>query len=375
MTSTGAWTFRDGRAGRFGVVFAAVWLVFLADGFQKAWSIAWSDRDAVAGWVGLVALAAFAACYLAAFVWIRGRRHRMEVVVPPRISILMLSVLLGLTVVASTALGQTGTAGLVYVAVVGVMTLPTRGAFVLTLCLAVANELSARLVPGWTEQAGLTFAICTAGFAMWGVQQLMLRNVDLVRAREENAALVVAEERNRFARDLHDILGHSLTVITVKAELANRLLDVDAERARTELADLERLSRDALADVRRAVEGYREITLPSELARAREALAAADIEAEIPHSAEQVPTQLRDLFAWAVREGVTNVIRHSRAAHCAVTLAPNKVTVRDDGTGPPGNPRPGHGLAGLRERATTAGAVVVTRPLDPHGFLLEVSAR
>ena len=375
MTSTGAWTFRDGRAGRFGVVFAAVWLVFLADSFQQAWTAAWSDRHAVAGWVGLVALSAFAACYLAGFTWIRGRRMRMEVVVPARVSVLMLSVLLGLTVVASVALGQTGTAGLVYAAVVGVMTLPTRGALVLTLGLALANELSARLVPGWTEQAGLTFAICTAGFAMWGVQQLMLRNVDLLRAREENAQLVVAEERNRFARDLHDILGHSLTVITVKAELANRLLDVDTERARSELADLERLSRDALADVRRAVEGYREITLPGELARAREALAAADIEAELPHSAEQVPSHLRDLFAWAVREGVTNVIRHSRAAHCAVTLAPNTVTVRDDGTGPPDNPRPGHGLAGLRERAATAGAVVVTRPLDPHGFLLEVSAR
>ena len=115
-----------------------------------------------------------------------------------------------------------------------------------------------------------------------GVRALVGRNVDLLRAHEENAHLAVENERTRFARDLHDILGHSLTVITVKAELAGRLLDVDTERARAEITDLERLSRDALADVRRAVEGYRDLTLPGELARARTALAAAEIEAVVP---------------------------------------------------------------------------------------------
>ena len=109
---------------------------------------------------------------------------------------------------------------------------------------------------------------------MFGIRQLMHAQRRPVRGRsEENARLAVDDERNRFARDLHDILGHSLTVITVKAELANRLLDVDPERARAELADLERLSRDALADVRRAVEGYRDLTLPGELARARDGAA------------------------------------------------------------------------------------------------------
>ena len=93
------------------------------------------------------------------------------------------------------------------------------------------------------------------------------------RPRRRTPSLAVENERSRFARDLHDILGHSLTVITVKAELAQRLLDVDPDRARAEIADLERLSRDALADVRRAVEGYRDLTLPGELARARVALA------------------------------------------------------------------------------------------------------
>jgi two-component system sensor histidine kinase DesK len=214
---------------------------------------------------------------------------------------------------------------------------------------------------------------------MWGVNQLMLRNVDLLRAQDENARLAVAEERNRFARDLHDILGHSLTVITVKAELAGRLLDVDPARARSEIGDLERLSRDALADVRRAVEGYRDLTLPGELARAREALLAADIDADLPNSTEEVPSELRELFAWTVREGVTNVIRHSGARRCTVRLAASAVEVVDDGRGPAdpdpsGADRRGHGLDGLRERAAAAGAVLVTRAVDPSGFSLSVLA-
>src|SRR4029077_2617443 len=146
--------------------------------------------------------------------------------------------------------------------------------------------------------------------AVMGLRMVMTRNIDLLSAQQENASLAVENERTRFARDLHDILGHSLTVITVKAELANRLLDVDHERARAELADLERLSRDALADVRRAVDGYRELTLPGELSRARTALSAAEIAADLPNSTDDVPTDRRELFAWTVREGITNVIRH-----------------------------------------------------------------
>ena len=122
-------------------------------------------------------------------------------------------------------------------------------------------------------------------------------------------------------------------MITVKAELAQRLLDVDPDRARAELADLERLSRDALADVRRAVEGYRELTLPGELARARTALDAAEIDAELPNSTDDVPSELRELFAWTVREGVTNVIRHSGARTCEVRLTAAASRSRDDGRG------------------------------------------
>jgi two-component system sensor histidine kinase DesK len=272
------------------------------------------------------------------------------------------------------AIGQDGTAAAVYIAVVGVMLLPTLPAALLALSIAVLVPVLGETVPGWESELGLSFAVCAASFAVYGLQLVMLRNIALSRAREENARLAVEEERNRLARDLHDILGHSLTVITVKAELANRLVDVDLDRTRAELADLERLSRDALADVRRAVEGYRDLTLPGELARARQALQAADIEARLPNSAEDVPSDLRELFAWTVREGVTNVVRHSRASTCTVTLEPSRVRVVDDGTGTVSAPEnAGHGLLGLRERAAAAGAVVVTRAIEPHGFELEVA--
>jgi two-component system, NarL family, sensor histidine kinase DesK len=375
MSESGGWTFRDGRAGRLGVVFAAVWLVFLADTFRDAWNKAWSGHDAVAGWVGLVATVVFAVAYLLVFSWIRRRRQMFVLSVEPFQAALLLCGLLALAVVMCVFVGQSGSAAVVYVAVVGVLCLRTPFAALFTASLAVAVEVTGHVVPGWSDPGGLTFAVCTSAFAMWGVHQLMMRNADLHSAKEENARLAVAAERNRFARDLHDILGHSLTVITVKAELANRLLDVDRERARSELEDLERLSRDALADVRRAVDGYRDLTLPGELARAGVALRAADIDAHLPNSTDDVPTDLRELFAWTVREGVTNVIRHSRASTCTVRLGPKSVVITDDGSGSSGDQAAGHGLEGLRERAASAGAVLVTRTLEPSGFVLQVSSR
>lgn len=188
---------------------------------------------------------------------------------------------------------------------------------------------------------------------------------------EQNARLAVDNERTRIARDLHDLLGQSLTVITVKAELAQKLLAVDIERARAEVADLERIGREALAEVRLAVEGYREISLAGELVRARVALTAAEIEADLPSSTDEVPSELRELFAWTVREGITNVLRHSGASRCEVTFTPTSAEVRDDGQAARSPDGRGYGLAGLRERAAEVAATVVTRELSP-GFSLSV---
>lgn len=205
------------------------------------------------------------------------------------------------------------------------------------------------------------------------------RAPDAASAQDGAATRAVEHERKRFGRDLHDILGRSLAVIVVKAELAQRLLESDPERARAELAELERFSRDAFLDLRQAVDGYHHLDLVEEVERAGDALRAAGIRAELPDPAGVVVPELHELFAWTVREGVTNVIRHSRATTCAVLLTRRSVEVRDDGVGSseadePVNRMYGTGLAGLRERAAEAGATLQTRRLEP-GYALLVTRR
>jgi two-component system, NarL family, sensor histidine kinase DesK len=354
---------------RWGVVMIGIWLFYLLSPLTAGWE----HRGSVEGWVGMAATVAFAALYLTTFVRLRNRR-RLGPFQDWRNAVLMLAGAVALAVVICVGVGQPGEATAVYIAVLAVVSLPSAPGLAVAATVAVVVYLATIAVPGWDRDGGILFGTLAATVAVWGIRQMLLRTTALAAAREENARLAVEEERNRFARDLHDILGHSLTVITVKAELASRLLDVDPERAKLEVADLERLSRDALADVRRAVEGYRELTLPGELARARQALDAAEIDARLPSSADDVPSELRELFAWTVREGVTNVIRHSGAKTCTVLLERRSLTVRDDGKGVDGDSVAASGLRGLRERAAVAGAVVVTRSLDPDGFELSVVA-
>jgi two-component system sensor histidine kinase DesK len=240
---------------------------------------------------------------------------------------------------------------------------------------------AARLLTANWFLVALTVSIAAV---LRGIAQLSRVNAELRSTQDEVARLAVAEERARFSRDLHDVLGHSLTVVTVKAELAARLVDRDAARARAEIADIERLSRSALADLRASIAGYREMSLDTELAAAREALAAAEIEAVVPVSGDVVAPRLRELFAWSVREAVTNVIRHARATRCEIALTADTLRVRDDGSGTkalasgradaPAGTVPGHGLAGLVERARGAGASLRVEAAEPHGTVVTVKA-
>ncbi len=367
-TETAAPSDQQVRMGRLGPFFAAIWLFFLVNPLLEGWA----HRDELRGVLGILVTLAFAAAYMA--IWVRTRSDRAKLVDNPPLgrAIAYIALLVVLGVLMMALLGEEGIASVVYIGVACVMVFPFRIAAPLVVALTVL-VIALGALEGWGSQVGTAFAVMAASVAIFGMRTVISRNIDLLRAQEENAGLAVENERTRFARDLHDILGHSLTVITVKAELAQRLLDVDTERARVELADLERLSRDALSDVRRAVEGYRELTLPGELARARTALAAAEIDAVLPSSADAVPTELRELFAWTVREGVTNVIRHSGAQTCEIRLTEHSVEVRDDGEGSDTSVA-GSGLTGLTERAGAAGASVSVRTLAP-GFSLSVAAR
>ncbi|MBO1417782.1 sensor histidine kinase [Streptomyces sp. FH025] len=231
--------------------------------------------------------------------------------------------------------------------------------------------------PGGFQALALLFTALTCG----AFAEIATTNRALIAARAEVERLASEAERNRIARDLHDLLGHSLTAITVKSRLAQRMAGKDLEQAVAEMAAVETLSRQALSDVRAAVSGYREVTLAGELARARELLRAAGVVADLPTAADAVGPESRELFGWVLREGITNVVRHARAGRCSVALTAHSVEIRDDGTGGPGHGGDGggrgdgKGLTGLRERVAAAGGTVEAGPLDPRGWRLLVTVR
>ena len=252
------------------------------------------------------------------------------------------------------------------------LNVPTES-FVLRRCLPVP-----RAIPGWQTVDDAVISAVLATVAVYGFTQLVLRNRQLQLAQDEVAVLAVGRERERIARDMHDILGHSLTVISVKAELATKLFDIDADRARAEIAEVQALARAALADVRGMVSATRSVTLAGELAGARQAFDAAGVEADVPGSIDEVPDNLRELFAWALREGTTNVLRHSAASHVRVTMTRDTLTVDDDGDGPAAaDSVPGNGLVGLtqRARAVRAHVEVTTSPLGGYRLLVTTKAR
>jgi two-component system sensor histidine kinase DesK len=253
--------------------------------------------------------------------------------------------------------------------------------------MTVALVLLAWVLPyrvhGWSRDgAQQALSILLAAAVVLAMVQLLRSNRALVHARQELAELAVVQERERFARDLHDILGHSLTVITKKAELAHRLTSVDPQRAAAEIADVERLAREALQDVRATVTGIRVVSVAGELASAREALQAVGIRADLPYSVEEVPPPYRELFGWAVREAVTNVLRHSGATSCRITVHAYTLEVVDDGRGPDRTRRgesdgrtgigtgAGHGLVGLAERVRAVGGTLRTGAAPGGGFRL-----
>ncbi|TWF92650.1 two-component system sensor histidine kinase DesK [Saccharopolyspora dendranthemae] len=191
----------------------------------------------------------------------------------------------------------------------------------------------------------------------------------LDRARSVSGELAIARERLRFAADLHDVQGHHLQAIALKAELAERLVGNDDEAARAQAAEVAELARTALRDTRAVVQGYRHSTLTGELANAREILEAAGVQTEVRGDAALVPPPLQPLFGALVREGTTNVLRHSRARHCTLEIAvegpSTRVVLRNDAANPPGG-EGGSGIEGLKRRFATVSGHVEARHEGEH---------
>jgi two-component system sensor histidine kinase DesK len=222
----------------------------------------------------------------------------------------------------------------------------------------------------------------TSALVPWVVLRLFEVIALLRETRQELARSAVAEERLRFARDLHDLLGHTLSLIVVKAEAVRRVLPGDAVTAADQAADIERIGRQALTEVRAAVTGYRGRGLTAELDSARTALADAGIDATVRTRTLSLTPAADALLGWTVREGVTNVLRHSAARTCRISLDQGDddvvLEIRDDGNGASGpgaegdpDGSPGHGLRGLRERLAAAGGRLDAAGVASGGFRLE----
>jgi two-component system sensor histidine kinase DesK len=268
--------------------------------------------------------------------------------------------------------------GIDVIAVAGSVWNPGAMSFYVFAASFIANGFSTR-----TAAIVLAIQVVFAGLATLALQQWWLALGTMViagligaitiqaRAREAtNARLRMAQdeverlaklaERERIARDLHDLLGHTLSVVVLKSELAQKLMDRDPDRARQEIAEVERISRQGLADVRQAITGYRSSGLPAEIEHVRETLTAAGIDTTIEARVVNLAPAQETALSLALREAATNVIRHAGATKCHIKFYAQDgsalMEVQDDGRG--GDAPFGNGLSGMRERIQSLGGAL-----------------
>jgi two-component system sensor histidine kinase DesK len=183
---------------------------------------------------------------------------------------------------------------------------------------------------------------------------------ELRMANDEIEHLAKVAERERIARDLHDVLGHTLSVITLKSELAGKLIDRDPARAAKEIREVEEISRQALSEVRAAIRGYRSQGLAAEIVQAKATLETAGVTVKCETASVQLPALQESVLSMAVREAVTNVVRHAQAHTCYLRLAQRngscRLEIEDDGRG--GSQNEGNGLRGMRERVEILGGTL-----------------
>lgn len=208
----------------------------------------------------------------------------------------------------------------------------------------------------WSYGFAAVFSL-VIGFGNMVAAQRMRAGHKLGLAYEEIAHLAKVAERERIARDLHDVLGHTLSVVVLKSELAGKMMDRDPARARTEIGEVETIARKALMEVREAIRGYRTEGLAAEIARAQKTLDAAGVTLEYFANPSPMPAAEETVLSLIVREAVTNIVRHAQASHCFLQIQTSSggtaLTVADDGRG--GIRQEGNGLRGMRERVELLG--------------------
>ncbi|GGK84895.1 two-component sensor histidine kinase [Sphaerisporangium melleum] len=359
----------EGRAPRWrrlmGTSFGLVYLFYPVSDIVSG-----ALTGAKAYWA-VAALVAFVACYIATVLSPKGYGE------PGRWTHPLLAVFVLMAVVFPLIFQGGWVALPIYATVVMSMALPMRAALAGIAGMAVVVLVDCLVA----DADGDTVVLLVVEVVTLGVLFISVRNTRVLvnrlhRAQSEVARLAASEERLRIARDLHDLLGHSLSLIVLKSELAGRLAEAGSPDAVREIGDVEQVARSALREVREAVTGYRRRALAEELDSARAALDAAGVTATVRTVGTPLPDALDDLFGWAVREGVTNVVRHARARRCEIAVTHHEGTagleVTDDGHGS-GPCEPGSGLAGLAERVQAAGGTLDAGASAGGGFHLRVT--
>jgi two-component system, NarL family, sensor histidine kinase DesK len=328
-----------------GVIYAA--FVFLVPAIKGAPWTTWVITAA--------SFAIFAALYRDFFVHPAGPKGRQ------------LADLAGIGLLGSALLpiNTGGTTYVVYVAALVPFVLkPSHAIAVFVLAAAVLWAVMMTLVASldrYIVSAWVTGVIFIVGIGNIFVGERVRQGALLRQAREDVEEMAKLAERERIARDLHDLLGHTLSVIALKSELASKLADRDPARAAAEIRDVERVSREALSEVRAAVEGYKGRGFSGELHGAQRTLGSAGVRLDASVATVTLSPRQETVLALALRETITNVVRHARASMCRVALGVERgelvLTIQDDGVGGP--VMEGNGLIGMRERVRAAGGTLV----------------
>ncbi len=350
----------EGKAGPHGLRWALLSIVFLLPFLYPVTQSLLAEKTVTVQLVLLMLLVyGYALCY-AIFPVVFNRPR------PVKLAFGVSMLVMGLGVITVT---QASPFVLLYGTATLAFMLPAAWSVILdgaTLLIAIGLlSLWGRL----GDSVGDLISVASVTLAMFFMANLVRAIRRLERANTEIAVLAVTSERERVARDLHDLLGHSLTTITVKAGLARRVLESsgDIPRAVEEIREVEGLTRSALSDVRATVSEYREVSLSAEIVGARAALRAAEMDADLPHAVDNVAPEFQNTFGYVLREAITNVLRHSGASHVKVKLGRNWLEIEDDGKA--ANVQRGNGLRGLQERLDAIEGTLSTS-VRPGGGLL-----
>ena len=348
------------RRASWGRWFQLIWLVFLFFPIQALFE---QPRAWFAYVYGLSLLVGFVGVFVWAFwlePWVKDPQRPPQFRIPSLIGMVVSYLVMALM---WPMIGGSGIGFLIYAgAYAGAQRSPWPSLLTVLICLAVCVALMLALELNWLTAALFVILTIVAAVSNNLAYHETLSARALQRSQEEVARVAKVAERERIARDLHDLLGHTLSVIVLKSELASRLADKDPARAAREIRDVERIARESLQEVRNAVRGYRSAGLEAEFSNIALACEAAKIKLELYVVPIDLEWAQESALGFALREAITNVVRHSRAQRCWVSLEKDEhqvtLEVWDDAQG---EIFEGNGVRGIRERAEALGGSLNTQ--------------